>query len=179
MTEGEIFLAADPNMHKSVLRERIVEHAFISESLRAFWRRGITDVEVLRSEFDAHGYDLVMERGKVVRHIQLKTKQIKPRFRNKRPTGTVTVASSLQGKPSGGVLWLGVDEGLSIVSYFWFGGDPGVSMPNIECFKTSKRVTPTGSGKRPLRPNYREVPLSKFTRLMTLEEVLEKLLGKL
>lgn len=27
---------------------------------------------MLRSEFDAHGYDLVMAHGKVVRHIQFK-----------------------------------------------------------------------------------------------------------
>jgi hypothetical protein len=31
------------------------------------------NVEVLRSEFDAHGYDLVLARGHTVRHIQLKT----------------------------------------------------------------------------------------------------------
>ncbi len=30
-------------------------------------------VEVLRSEFDAHGYHLVMARGPFVRHIQFKT----------------------------------------------------------------------------------------------------------
>jgi hypothetical protein len=40
--------------------------------LRALWCRGVFDVEVLRSEFDAHGYDLVMARGRIVRHIQLK-----------------------------------------------------------------------------------------------------------
>ena len=33
----------------------------------------VIDVEVLRSEFDAYGYDLVMTRGHIVRHIQLKT----------------------------------------------------------------------------------------------------------
>jgi hypothetical protein len=54
------------------LRERIVEHIFVGDALRDLWRQGITDVEVLRSEFDAYGYDLVMSRGSVVRHIQLK-----------------------------------------------------------------------------------------------------------
>jgi hypothetical protein len=55
------------------LRERIVEHTFVGDALRVFWRRGILDVEVLRSEFDAHGYDVVMVRGDIVRHIQFKT----------------------------------------------------------------------------------------------------------
>ena len=46
----------------STLRERIVEHVFVGDALRALWRLGGHDVEVLRSEFDAHGYDLVMAR---------------------------------------------------------------------------------------------------------------------
>ena len=57
----------------STLRERIVEHVFVGEALRRLWQRGVTDVEVLRSEFDAGGYDLVMSRGKVTRHIQFKS----------------------------------------------------------------------------------------------------------
>jgi len=57
----------------STLRERIVEHVFVGEALRTLWRRGIVDVEVLRPEFDAHGYDLVIARGDIIRHIQLKT----------------------------------------------------------------------------------------------------------
>jgi hypothetical protein len=57
----------------STLRERIAEHVFVGEALGTLWRLGIHDVEVLRSEFDAHGYDLVMARGQVVRHIQFKT----------------------------------------------------------------------------------------------------------
>src|SRR5690348_2044567 len=44
----------------STLRERIVEHVFVGEALRQLWKRGARDVEVLRSEFDAGGYDLVM-----------------------------------------------------------------------------------------------------------------------
>ena len=42
----------------SVLREVILEHLLIGELLRVLWRRGITDAEILRSEFDAGGYDL-------------------------------------------------------------------------------------------------------------------------
>ena len=44
----------------SMLRELIIEHLFIGEGLRKLWRRGITDVEVLRSEIDTFGYDLVI-----------------------------------------------------------------------------------------------------------------------
>lgn len=43
----------------STLRERIVEHVFIGDALRRLWQREVRDVEILRSEFDAGGYDLV------------------------------------------------------------------------------------------------------------------------
>ncbi|HUW99181.1 MAG TPA: hypothetical protein VMV40_10175, partial [Acidiferrobacter sp.] len=45
----------------------------MGEALRSLWNLGIVDVEVLRAEFDAYGYDLVMARGRIVRHIQFKT----------------------------------------------------------------------------------------------------------
>ena len=64
----------DRNFTHSTLRERIVEHVFVGDVLRTLWRRGVTDVEILRPEFDAHGYDVVMSRGPVVRHVQLKTR---------------------------------------------------------------------------------------------------------
>jgi hypothetical protein len=48
----------------STLRERIVEHVFVGDALRRLWQHGVTDVEVLRSEFDAGGYDLVIFNSK-------------------------------------------------------------------------------------------------------------------
>ena len=49
---GTVDLSGEHDAHfrHSVLRERIVEHVFIGEVLRRLWVRGITDVEVLRSE---------------------------------------------------------------------------------------------------------------------------------
>ena len=61
-----------PHYQHSMLRERIIEHVFVGDALRELWRAGVMDVEVLRSEFDAYGYDLVMSRGAITRHIQLK-----------------------------------------------------------------------------------------------------------
>jgi hypothetical protein len=70
---GHMDLDTNPHFENSTLRERIVEHVFLGEALRALWRRGIVDVEVLRSEFEARGCDLVMARSTIVRHIQFKT----------------------------------------------------------------------------------------------------------
>jgi len=76
----------------STLRERIVEHVFVGDALRRLWQRGVTDVEVLRSEFDAGGYDLVMSYRKVVRHIQFKSVMEDGKAAN------VKVASSLSSR---------------------------------------------------------------------------------
>lgn len=106
----------------SSLREKIVEHVFVGEALRSLWRRGVFDVEVLRSEFDAYGYDLVMGRGEVVRHIQFKTGvRIKP--------SRVSISSALAKKPSGCVIWIQVDNGLDMRRFWWFGGQPGEPLP--------------------------------------------------
>jgi len=91
-----------------------MEHVFVGEALRALWRRGVFDVEVLRSEFDSHGYDLVMVRSKVVRHIQFKTGV---RDKPKR----VSVSSALAEKPSGCVIWIQVDSRLNIKGFWWLG----------------------------------------------------------
>jgi hypothetical protein len=90
---------------KSSLRERIIEHIFVGDALREWWRDGVTDAEVLRSEFDAHVYDLVISRGNVVRHIQFKAStRSKP--------SRVSVSRSLFEKPSGCVIWIRVSADL-------------------------------------------------------------------
>ncbi len=71
----------DKNIHHSTLRERIVEHIFVGDALRILWDKDITNVEVFRSEFDAHGYDLAMAQRDIVRHIQLRFRVYRRRRR--------------------------------------------------------------------------------------------------
>lgn len=164
----------DIAMHSlhSTLRERIVEHVFVGEALRTLWRRGITDVEVLRSEFDAHGYDLVMGRGPVVRHIQFKTGvRAKP--------APVSIGRALADKPSGCVIWISVTLGLDLGPFWWFGGEPGEPLPDLSTFASPKRIGRRESGERPLRVNHSKVPASRFQRTELVSEVLEMLFGPL
>ena len=154
----------------SVLRERIVEHVFVGDALRALWRRGVTDVEVLRSEFDAHGYDLVMSRGPVVRHIQFKT-GVRPK------PNRVSLSSALALKPSGCVIWIQVTQGLDLGPFWWFGGLPGEPLPSLEAFRNPSRIGRRADGDRPLRPGHRQLPASAFRRLNDLDVVLETLFG--
>lgn len=156
----------------SLLRERIIEHGFVGDVLRHLWRRGVTDVEVLRSEFDSHGYDLVMARGRMVRHLQLKTgTSAKP--------ANVSVSLALGTKPSGCVLWIHVNDNLDMGPFFWFGGAPGHALPSIETFKTARRATHNKSGVRPERINHRLIPPNRFKRLENLDDVLVELFGQL
>lgn len=156
----------------STLRERIVEHVFVGEALRTLWARGVTDVEVLRSEFDAHGYDLVMGRGDIVRHIQFKTG-----IRDK--PSPVSIGRALSSKPSGCVIWISVTLDLQMGPYWWFRGAPGEPLPDLTGFASSKRIGRRETGERPLRVNHSKVPASSFIRLNSLLEVLEKLFGSL
>jgi len=162
----------DRNSTHSTLRERIVEHAFVGDALRRLWQRGVVDVEVLRSEFDTHGYDLVLARGRVVRHIQFKTG-------TSRKPGDVSVALSLADKPSGCVIWIQLKAGLEMASFFWFGGAPGEPLPPIGEYVVPLRATHNKLGERPPRQNHRLIPAAKFRALASLDEVLEALFGAL
>ena len=161
---------ADHSIH-SVLRERIVEHLFVGRALQRLWQIGITDVEVLRSEFDAGGYDLVMSYGNLVRHIQLKVSVVNATTRN------ITASLKLQERPSGCVLWILVKPCLEIVSYRWFGDSPGKPLPDIEKMRVAKHARGNSSGHKAERPSQRVIPVSSFERIESLEEVLTTLLG--
>src|SRR3984885_10705828 len=101
-SEGMDTLEEEETSHylHSTLRERIVEHVFVGDILRRLWQLGVTDVEVLRSEFDAGGYDLVMSYRKIVRHIQFKTVTVDGKADN------IKVSLKLVEKPSGCVIWI-------------------------------------------------------------------------
>ena len=62
---------------QSSYQEMLIEHLFTGDLLRTLWPR---HAEVLKPQVDDGGYDLVVEVGSIIRHIQLKTS--KPRREN-------------------------------------------------------------------------------------------------
>ncbi|WP_244135755.1 MULTISPECIES: hypothetical protein [Burkholderia] len=88
----------------SVLRERIVEHIFVGEAMRRLWQLGVLNVEILRVEFDASGYDLVMCGGSVIRHVQFKVSLVDG------ARAQVVINQGLAHARSWCVVWLGVTE---------------------------------------------------------------------
>jgi hypothetical protein len=159
----------DRNFAHSMLRERIVEHVFVGDVLRTLWRHGVTDIEILRPEFDTHWYDLIMSRGTIVRHIQLKTQA----------AGKVSVASGLAEKPSGCVVWIRLNnDRLELGPFMRFGGPPGKPLPDISAHPNAKRATHGAEGVRPVRKNHYLLPPAAFIELKTLDEVIERLFGE-
>lgn len=150
----------------SVLRELIVEHRFIGETLRQCWVRGITDVEVLRSESDSFGYDLVMGRGEIVRHIQLKTVHTDGK------ASEAKIGLKLMEKPSACVIWIVVSQELEFDHFLWFGSPPGEPLPDIKAFKVAKHTKGDSEGIKSERPAHRVVPRRHFNKLASIDAVL-------
>lgn len=164
---------SDQHAVHSVLRERIVEHLFVGLVLQLLWQRGVTDVEVLRSEFDSGGYDLVMSYGSIARHIQLKVSVAGGK------RASVTANLNLLQKPSGCILWIVVTQKLEFESFLWFGNSPGQPLPDIRAMKVATHTKANANGVKLTRPNQRDIPRSAFFPLVSLEEVLERLFGPL
>ncbi|BDA85466.1 hypothetical protein Sa4125_30080 [Aureimonas sp. SA4125] len=156
----------------SSLRERILEHSLVADIWRLLWSAGITDVEILRSEFDGYGYDLVIAWGVVVRHVQLKAGRLKN-------PGNFDIATSLADKPSGCVVYLDVDDALEVRAYWYFGAEPGEPMPSLEGYRPARRIGRTAEGVRPDRKNHVRLRGSGFQRLDGLEQLVERLLGRI
>jgi hypothetical protein len=155
----------------SVLREKVIEHVFLADLARALLLKTRIPFEVLRSEFDANGYDLVVEAGGILRHIQLKA----GRQGGKR--ANVGINTALSSKPGGCVVWMMVDEAtLKLGPFYWLGGAPGEPLPPLGD-KVGRHTKGDATGAKALRPALRVIPKGRFTRLETIEEVAEKLFG--
>lgn len=165
----EVAALGDPHFLHSTLRERIVEHVFVGDMLRRLWQRGITDVEVLRSEFDAGGFDLLVGHGKVLRHIQFKSTRTDGKAAN------VKVSLKLAEKPSGCVIWIIVSPELSFDHFLWFGGSPGAPLPSLNELRVAKHTKGNADGVKLERPNHRVIPRGRFEKLHSLDAVLTRL----
>ncbi|KYG25482.1 hypothetical protein SE92_33830 [Bradyrhizobium sp. AT1] len=160
-----------PHSSASSVREQALFHLLLGELMAARWRQGRHDIEVLKSEVDRSGYDIVLEANGVLRHIQLKSSFFGSAVRH------VTVSTRLLEKPSGCVIWLEVDQRtLAFERYFWFGGQPGERLPDLGS-KVSRHTRGNSSGQKPERPMHRDLGKSCFSTLSGADELLVKLFG--
>ena len=163
--------SAQPSWHSSSCLEKVLEHRFVAELTSALWLGGIRDFEVLRSEVDSHGYDLVIEAHGVLRHIQLKTMVRGGKRRD------VSVNLRLAGKPSGCIVWFTHDPlTLALGPFHWFGGAPGEPLPDVGT-RHAKHTKGNAAGTKGLRPAHRLVPRTAFRSVPSMSELAGLLFG--
>jgi hypothetical protein len=160
---------------KSNFYEQLVEHVFISELLQEAWYRYGVTVEVLRSEIDSSGYDIVFECNGIVRHVQMKTSAVGARAAHR------NVNIALAGKPSGCILWVFRDEDLHTcrmkLTYRFFGAAPGRPLPDLNGYRVGKHPKGNAQGIKSERPDIRLVPRGAFVDVGSTTELLDVLFG--
>jgi hypothetical protein len=164
-------IEASPHSSDSSLREQALGHVFLGQLLTFMWRSGARDIEVLKSEVDRGGYDLVLEANGIIRHVQLKSS-----FRGSK-VREVDVSTKLLRKPGGCVLWIEFDsESLGIERFYWFGGKAGNGLPDLG-ERISRHSRADSNGKKNPRLAHRVVAKSDFDLLADISPVVEKLFG--
>lgn len=154
----------------STAREKVLEHRLVSDLAVLMLQRGVP-LDILRSEYDAQGYDVVLEAGGVIRHVQLKAK------RDGGKRGHVDINVRLRARPSGCVVWMSYDPAtLAITALRWFGGDPGEPLPDLGT-KVTRHSKGTSEGAKNRRPSLRNLGIGKFERLEGLDDLADRLFG--
>lgn len=157
----------------SSYREILIEHLFVGEIMRRLWLLGITQFEVLKPQVDDSGYDLVIEANGVVRHIQLKSSF------DAAATGQVKASLKLALKPSACVIWVRFDpETIKLGPFLWFGGAPGLPIPDLASFKVAKHTRANAQGIKQARPNQRSIPRSSFESIPDYDALVTRLFGE-
>jgi hypothetical protein len=171
-TDGKLEKLADPSHYtESSARENLIEHVFLGELLRGLWRKNVRDLEVLRPEVDSSGYDLALEFKGVTRHVQLKSSF----------TGAgrsdVTARVKLLDRPSACILWIFFDpDTVTLGAFLWFGGAAGEKIPPMGD-RVAKHRKPNAMLEKAHRPAHGVIPKSRFERLDTIDQVIQRLIG--
>jgi hypothetical protein len=165
-------ISHEDTFRKSSFYEQLVEHVFISEVLQEVWSRYKKTVEVLRSEVDASGYDVVLECNGILRYIQLKTSGKDAK------TASQKINVALATKPSGCVVWIvRHEENYRMrLSYLFFGAKvAGEPLLLWEDLKVGKHTKGNKDGVKAERPSIRVIPKTEFKRIDTTTELVARL----
>lgn len=129
------------------------------------------EMDVMRSEFDAHGHDVVFEAAGVIRHVQLKAMVAGGKRRD------VNVNVRLRSRPSGSVVWMVYDPmTLKVVEYRWFGSGPGEPLPELGD-RIVRHAKGNASGEKAFRNGHRLLCKVSFEILEDLGMLADRLFG--
>ena len=161
----------NPASSHSTVIEKTLEHRFLADLCSYLWTRGVHDFAVSQSEVDHYGYDVIVEVGDVVRHIQLKLAHLHAK------RSRVSVNMRLSRKPSGCVVWMFYQpENLMIDHYRWFGGLPGEPLPYLG-ERVTRHTKADSAGFKAERLSHRDLPKAAFTIVGSIAELSDKLFG--
>lgn len=151
--------------------EKLLEHRFLAELTSQLWCRGTREFDILHSEVDAFGHDLVIECQGIIRHIQLKAMV---RGGKRRDVG---VSVALAQRPSGCVIWMFYDPStLELGPFLWLGTAPGEPLPPPGG-RTGRHTKGNAQGVKAERPGIRLVPRSRFEKIESIDALAERLFG--
>ncbi|MBJ7437601.1 MAG: hypothetical protein JHD35_01065 [Sphingopyxis sp.] len=149
----------------SVLREKVIEHIFLAELSRHLLLDLGQPFEVLRPEYDAFGYDVVVQVGAAMRHIQLKATTASG------ARAHVDVQLALAQKPGGCVVWMFVDPTtLALGPFLWFGGAVGQPLPPLGD-RAVRHTRGDADGVKKVRSGLRRLPRGEFVRFETIGDL--------
>ena len=151
-------------------REKLLEYRLLSELAVLMLRRGV-EMDILRSEFNAQGHDVVLEAAGVMRHIQLKATVEGGK------AAAVMINTRLSFKPSRCVIWMNYDRHtLALTGYRWLGGLPGAPL-NPLGDRLARRARANAQGEKAHRPGHRVIAKGRFEQLASLEQLADRLFG--
>jgi hypothetical protein len=156
---------------RSATREKILEHRFLADVASELWRRGAFDLSVSFSEVDNSGYDVIIEVGDVVRHVQLKAMREGGKRRD------FDLQLRLAEKPSGcAILMIHDAVTLRISGYRIFAGAPGEALAALG-ERIVRHVKGNAIGFKAERPALRAVALAKFDPVADVRALVDRLFG--
>jgi hypothetical protein len=139
--------------------ENVLRHAFLAELSFLVWANDPFDsLKVSNAEVDDCGYDVVLARGNIVRHVQLK------QAHDEKIPKQFSVRVSFATLPGSCVVVIShALADLRPTSYGFYGGGPKDEMPYIDVRRITKSPgRRNANGERVLRLRYRDVPFSRF-----------------
>ena len=180
VVEGD--LLSDPTL--SSQRERFFEYLFLARLLAHSWFDRRQPVEVLRADVDGAGYDLVLECGGVLRHVQLKGSY------GGAKTARQIVHRDLEKKPSACVVWMRVaspevrtdreddGEGMNLrITYRYFGQEPGQPLRDLSDYPVARHTRGDRTGAKKPRRHHRVIPKRDFIEIGSIRQLALLLFG--
>jgi len=157
----------NPHSYYSSRREKLLESLFAGEVLRELWRRGIYEVDLLHSDIDASGYDVVLELPNGVRHIQLKASTKRKQ---------IVANAKISDKSSGCIVVMIISEStLDFTEFLWFGNEIGKPCPDIRAFPKARHTKADSTGTKAKRQDTHKVSVGKFERVKGFVSLVDNL----